>query len=1221
MIRCCSLFPIASFSTISWRIAVSFFLRHRFPIHFLRRQLVGCAIGILCLTGSMVSAQENEKPGDRKVDFNRDIKPIFSDRCYQCHGPDKGSRKAGFRLDDPKSAIGKADSGERPIVPGDPDSSEIMFRITADEGEGDLMPPESSHKPRLTDREVAKIRTWIQEGAEFEEHWAFVAPIRPEIPKRTSEWGTDTIDRFVAAKMFENGLTPSAPATRSKLIRRLTLDLTGLPPTPAETKAFVDDPDENAYEKVVDRLLASPRYGEHMARYWLDAVRYADTHGLHFDNYREIWPYRDWVIRAFNENLDWARFTEMQIAGDLLSNPTREDLIASGYNRLHVTTNEGGSILEEVYVRNVVDRVATTGTVFLGLSVGCAQCHDHKFDPISARDFYSLFAFFNNLDANPMDGNAKSHAPVLQISTPEVQAALAAVDRKIESLNNSASTTSAELKGTVAAWTKKWEQRLAMMWNPLTPLTAKSTHGATLSIDPQRQTITASGSNPEQETYEVVFKTEDTGLTALKLDALVGESGFSGRSSIGNSILTEIQAEIRPATGDAPYRPLEFKSATAGYSRDDYQVGRAIDKQFHKTLGWGIGSTAINRNQSAIFSTDRPFGFDGGTLIRVRLFFNSEHEQHSFGKFRISATNEGSMATHRVSEWKQLGPLEMSPGQKAYRHDFGPETNVDLEKTYLIGKKKHSWEPRPKWVDGKVHLFPQATTGATYLYREIDSPDERLMTLHLGSDDAIRVWLNEKIVHEKNVARGVAANQDRVLLTLRPGTNRLLLKIVNFGGATGFYYSAPAVVSTAPDAGLQDILRVPAAERTGTQKNSLVDHLRQFDESLRKIKFEVDALRQEKVKIAAKTPTTLIMKERKQIKPAYLLKRGSYDQPDKELGPLPRAVPGFLPPLSKDAPQNRLGLARWLTAKENPLMARVTVNRFWQQFFGSGIVATSDDFGSQGSPPSHPELLDWLAIEFRESGWNVKKLVKRIVMSDTYCQDSTLTAERLKRDPKNVWLSRGPRYRLDAEVLRDQALAVSGLLHHQLGGQGVKPPQPAGIWKAVGYVGSNTSVFKADQGKEKVHRRSIYTFWKRTAPPPQMSIFDAPTREECVIRRERTNNPLQALALLNDPQYFEAARHLAERIVQDAALKSPVERAKQMFFLATQRSPRIDEIQVLETTFREQKAVFEKDAVAAKTLLQVGAFPPPQSIEPAELAAWTVVANVILNLDEVISKQ
>ncbi len=992
----------------------------------------------------MPKAEEDVEPEPQdslpsKIEFNRHVRPILSENCFTCHGPDAKKRKARLRLDDAQSALAEREGYSSPaIVPGKPHKSELYRRITADDP-ADRMPRSTTGK-RLAPRQIELLRRWIEQGAEYEGHWAFIPPKRPPLPKlNKADWPRNEIDHFILARLEKEGLAPSAEADRRTLIRRVTLDLTGLPPTRAEVDAFVADQGPNAYEKLVDRLLGSPRFGEHMARFWLDAARYGDTHGLHLDNYREIWPYRDWVIGAFNRNLPFDRFVTEQLAGDLLRDPTRDQLVATGFNRCHVSTNEGGSIAEEVYVRNVLDRVTTTGTIFLGLTFECARCHDHKYDPLSSKDFYQFFAFFNSLDGPAMDGNKKDPAPVVKVPTPEEEAKLAELRQSIRRIEGRLTGPVAELDARQAAWEAELAEKL------------RSESAASLTLGP----------------------------------------------------------------------------------------------------------------------------------------------------------------------WHSLGPFAAANSKEAFTTAFPPEKQIELEKTYPVqqgndGKLK--WVRRPKWVDGQVHTL-SGENAATYVYRTIAAPDARQITLLLGSDDTITVWLNGRQVLAKEVYRGVAPDQEKLTVQLRAGENRLLMKICNAGGEYGFYFGkigdelAPAEVARA--------VKIAPQQRSDAQRTVLRDHYRRRHwPKWKELDAERARLQKQEKQLDDSLPTTLVFRELPQPREAFILKRGEYDQHGEKVG---RDTPAALAPMAKDLPRNRLGLAKWLLDPDHPLTSRVAVNRLWQQCFGVGIVETSENFGQQGELPSHPELLDWLAVQFRADGWDVKKLIRRFVTSATYRQASHVTPELWQRDPGNRLLARGPRFRLDAEMLRDQALSVSGLLVEKLGGPGVKPPQPDGLWFAVGYSGSNTVRFKKDAGPEKVYRRSIYTFWKRTAPPPQMNTFDAPSRETCTVRRERTNTPLQALLLLNDPQYVEAARHLAELALEHAG-PTPEARAAYLFQRAAGRPPQKDDLADLLDVYRRQLDHYRASLEEAKKLIAVGESKPEASLDSAELAAWTVVANLILNLDEVITK-
>ncbi len=965
--------------------------------------------------------------------FAHQIRPILSDRCFECHGP--GAQESDLRLDTYEGAT------EWVITPGDAENSELLARVLSTDEEM-AMPPSHSHKPRLTEEEIDMLRQWINAGAEYEKHWAFTS-LSPSEQSESSQ----SIDIFIQDRLDSKGLKMQSKADRRTLARRLSLDLTGLPMSPEEVRQFVSSDNEDAYELLVDQLLESPHYGEHMARFWLDAVRYADTHGLHLDNYREIWLYRDWVVNAFNQNQPYDQFLVEQIAGDLLEDPTDEQLIATGFNRCHVTTNEGGSIKEEVHTRNVFERVDAYGTVCLGMTIGCAKCHDHKYDPISQEDYYSLFAFFNSIDGPEMDGNREDHAPILRYSSETLAAKTAKAHKKLKQLDESFMAPNDALDKAQADWQ----------------------------------------------------------------DMLLRH-----------------------------------------------------------------GASAITSKESA---------------------------------------NESSLI---VSEWYHVGPFE-DVARYIKGNDHGPEGKpINLDQEFRLNDgSKIRWKIRPEWVDGKNHDGLPGSTAANFLYREIMTFEETKIKVIFKTDDGVRVRLNGEPIFKKDLkAKGKNFKED-FELTLKPGRNELLIKVVNFKGNANFNFEIDQRTTVSREA--LNILGKPAED--WSEKDQLL--LRRVfrsqhtgDDNLKKLRTEFAQAELELARIEREIPTTLIYREKEKPQSAYVLLRGQYDQHGKQVE---RRTPPFLPPLAEDAPRDRMGLAKWTVSDENPLTARVAVNRFWQQFFGNGLVSTSEDFGSQGAPPTHPELLDWLASDFVENGWDIKRLVKQIVMSSTYRQQSAAPAELWKVDPKNNLLARGPRHRLDGETLRDQALTVSGLLVPQLGGPPVKPPQPSGLWKTVAYSESNTREFTADDEPEEIHRRSLYTFHKRTAPPPQMQDFDGPTRESCSVRRERTNTPLQALLLMNDPQYLEAARVLAERVLQTAST-SDEKRIERLFELCVSRLPTEKEIAIISSAIANEKEFYANRTEAASALISVGLNPPMEKIDPAELAAWTLAASTILNLDEVVTK-
>ena len=993
-------------------------------------KLITAAI-TLALFGFGVAAAAS----DDALDFANEVRPLLSDRCFGCHGP--GHQESGLRIDTFDGAT------EWAIEPGDAESSEVIARVeTSDE---DLrMPPADSDMEPLSEEEIALLRRWIDSGAEYEAHWAFAPLEKPAEPETTAS--ESPIDGYLSERLEEEGLEWLPEADRHTLIRRVGFDLTGLPPTPEQVSEFLADTAPGAYERLVDRLLDSPRYGEHMARFWLDAVRYADTHGKHYDNYREIWPYRDWVVRSFNANKAYDEFLTEQLAGDLLPNPSRDQLIATGFNRCNMTTNEGGTIEKEVYTDNVRDRTDAFGTVVLGLTVACAKCHDHKYDPIKQKDYYSLFAFFNSLDGGSKDLNRKDHAPAMRVSTPEH-------DSKVAILEQAAKDRRADLYAdnpAIDATQPAWEQTLSGLSDP-------AIRGGILS-------------GPLVEASDWLF---------------------------------------------------------AG--------------PFKAHVRWQI---------------------EKGT---------SPPEKGAF---------------KRDQTWK-----------KSDQTDFG-------------------WVRHGEWIDGQSHQLVMGRMSAGVLYRTltVEEPTEIEVALH--SDDMVRVHLNGEVQHTRTEPRKASDVPERVKLKLEPGENALMVRIGNYEKGSEFNFQF--LGATVLPAEAMTIVRTPADDRTDEQRADLRRTFREKHGSPETREHRKRLFDAEMAAFLAQeaTPTTLVFREREKPRDAFVLNRGDYDNEGEKVE---RATPGFLPPFPEGATRDRLGLARWATSPENPLPARVAVNRFWQQIFGVGLVKTADDFGSQAEPPSHPELLDWLAYEFVESGWDIRAMMKRLVMTRAYRQQSAAPAELWERDPENRLLARGPRFRLDGETLRDQALSLSGLLVNRMGGPPVRPPQPSGLWKAVAYQGSDTRVFVADKTHDKVHRRSLYTFHKRTSGPPQMLVFDGPTRESCTVRRERTNTPLQALLLMNDPQYVEAARALAQRVLSEAP-ESPESQAAWLIELTTSRPAKAVEIDELVRAVAEERERYESEPAAAEGLVSVGIAPSADTLDKAELAAWTVAANLVLNLDEVVSK-
>jgi len=994
------------------------------------------------------------RAGGGQGEVAREARHILSENCFACHGPDEKQRKAGLRLDQPNRAV----------VPGDILASSLVQRIGKPHGDPLAMPPAMSQKT-LTQEQAQVLRRWIGEGAGYTKHWSLVAPTRPALPLAAK----NPIDAFVQARLAKERLAFSPEATKRVLIRRVSLDLTGLPPKPERVAAFLADTRPDAYERLVDELLASPHYGERMAIGWLDLARYADTHGYHIDPHRDMFRWRDWVIEAFNTNKPYDQFTVEQLAGDLLPNATREQKIATGFNRNHPINFEGGAIPEEYLTAYVADRVDTTATAFLGLTLRCAQCHDHKYDPFTQKDYYQLFAYFNNNDDVGLDGTQGNARPFIKAPYPEQEQRLSALESQLKALEGQ---IAAKESGPVSVPTL-----LASDWDKQLSVGLKS-HLRALGTDP--------------------------GIVS-------GAIRFDGTNA-----------------------------------RDYLGVG-----EFEKDQAFSYGCWVWpDGGSQALFSRmDNSLGVRGWDLYLA----------------------DGQPMAHFIHNWPD----------DAFRADSNERI------------------PMGKWS----HLF------VTY-----DGS---------GKKEGIKLYINGRSV-------GITMGADTLKSAIKVN------KPLRLGGrdqATGFkgklddirlyerVLTPQEVALLAETDPLRPVLAQPAEARSPEQKKTLARFaLRARDPDYQKLVEAQRTATEEKAGIEKDIPTTMVMEERKDRRPTFLLERGQYDKPRERVE---SGLPALFTP-TPSAPNTggtggRLKLARWLVSTENPLTARVAVNRLWQQFFGIGLVKTSENFGVQGEAPSHPELLDWLAVEFRESGWDVKRLVRLLVTSQTYKQASQVTPELLKKDPENRLLARAPRLRLPAELVRDQALAVSGLLVPKIGGPSVKPYQPAGLWEEMSFKGNfSAQTYEQDHG-EKLYRRSMYTFWKRTVPPPSLQTFDAPEREFCIVRRSATNTPLQALVLLNDPTYTEASRKLAERVLRDS-IPSASQRIAHLYSLVLARAPRPEETKLLLEVVNRQSSAFRKDPARAQKLLMVGESPTDPRFDPVELAAWAVVSSTVLNLDEAITR-
>ncbi len=991
------------------------------------------------------------------VDFNRDIRPILADACFHCHGPDPDSRKADVRLD---TAAGVFE-GDAPVIDRENlADSELLYRITTKEAD-EVMPPPENHR-QLEPREVELLKRWVEEGAEWQSHWAFEKPEKPDPPQVQNEsWPRNDLDRFVLARLESAGLKPAREADPRTLVRRLALDLTGLPPEPHLVEAFANDPNDEAWEALIDSMLESPAYGEHRARYWLDAARYGDTHGLHFDNYREMWPYRDWVVQAFNRNQPFDEFTIEQLAGDLLENPSREQLIATGFQRCNITTNEGGTIVEENLANYAADRVQTLGWVYMGLTTNCAQCHDHKFDPITTKDYYAMAAFFRNTTQGGLDGNVKDgRGPAMTVPSDKDVARWDALPNEIAEAKKRRDAYKANAEEPF----RKWLQTFTLeSLDNLLPSEALEFH--------QSETVTVKEGNIQS---------------------------FKDAGNVQNA---------KPFTVSLWVKPKNVRQNASAVAR----MGVANDYR-----GWDVWQ-------------------------------------------------EGKrLGMHLINKWPAHAIKVMSKGEIL---------------------KPNQWT--------HITLIWDGSSKAKGIRLAVDGVDQPL--------DVKNDSLKPEQSVETNVPLSIGSRS-------QGSAWRGEVKDVRFYNTN---LDGKAIVALAQVDALRKALASPE-EKPSDQL--LTFYLQTEDKTYGELQATLSGLEKEREAIRNRSPITHIQKEKEGSAMANILMRGQYDKVGEEVA---ANTPEAFFPMPEDAPRNRLGLAQWLVSPENPLTSRVTVNRFWQEIFGHGLVVTTEDIGIMGALPSHPQLLDWLAVTFQENGWDVKQLFKTIFMSATYRQAARTTAEKLEKDPHNALLSRGPRFRMDAEMVRDYALAVSGTLSPKMGGPSTRPYQPEGIWDVVGLPGGDTRNYVQDKG-EGLYRRTLYNFWKRMAPPPNLEAFNAPSREVCTVRRERTNTPLQALVTLNDPQFVEAARRLAER----ALGKSEDDRQvlDYLFRRVLLRPLRNEERVILQNSLTDLLAFYREHQDEAKALIAVGDSAASKDLAPSRLAAWTMLTNQVLNLDETLNK-
>jgi hypothetical protein len=1046
---------------------------------------------VLAATAPVLAADPGEP-----LSFNADIRPILVENCFSCHGADSAGRKADLRLDQRDQAV---ENGS--IVPGDPDSSVMLDRIFSDDPEEVMPPPET--KKSLTAEQKAVLIRWIKEGAEYQAHWSFIPPTKPAPPPVKHEaWAKNPIDRFILARLEAKGLAPAPEADRRTLARRAAFDVTGLPPDPAAVEAFVADTRPDAYERYLESLFASPEWGEHRGRHWLDYARYADTHGIHFDNEREMWTFRQWVVEAFNKNLPFDRFTELQLAGDLVdlgpdapTDAVLEARIGSGFNRCNMTTNEGGIIDEEYVVLYARDRTETTATVWMGLTVGCAVCHDHKFDPVSAKDFYALSAFFNNTTQGPRDGNVKNTPPILPVPLPEDRARLAELERALPGA-----------KQAVAA-------RRQAAQADFEAFLAKATPASVAAALPT-----------------------DTPLVSLPLAE--GAGSKTHVSLLGKQMDLPLSPKTSWQAGPAgkPAVTLDGKAAELA-SAGDFEH----DQPF--TISFWI----------------RPPANDSAYAVAARM--DDKAEYRGWDAFVQSRR----VSMHMVHAWPDDAFKVVAEAQLPA--DAWTRVTLAYDGSGKAEGVKVYYDGKPQKLGFETNKFKR---------NSIKTPVPLTIGSRTPGSSAHGVGLAEFVIH-------------------------------------GRALSEAEVRGASLAATLAEIVKLPPAERAKAAAGLYDWWLGSQDEAFVAATKAATAVESEIAAIRGRGTIAHVMAEKPQPPMAHILDRGEYDKRKEQVT---ADTPAALPAFPANLPRNRLGLAKWLLAAEHPLTARVTVNRFWQEVFGTGLVKTAGDFGITGDLPSHPELLDWLAVDFRESGWDVKRLFKQMLTSAAYRQAAITTPEKIAADRDNRLLSRGPRFRMDAEMIRDQALAASGLLVRKVGGRSVRPYQPEGVWEAVAMPESNTKRYVPDTG-EDLYRRSLYWFWKRSAPPASLDIFNAPAREICTVKRERTNTPLQALVTLNDPQFVEANRALA-----DLALEQPGDDAARFDFVARRllaRPLEVDEREVVGASLARLAEHYAAHPDDAAKLVAVGAS-KARSADLPRLAAWTMLVNQLSNLDEVLCK-
>lgn len=1049
---------------------------------------IGWSLAALAVWVSASGAVSQTTRQPAKLDFSRDVLPILSDKCFVCHGPDSGSRQAGLRLDNPESAFAERGEGRYAIVPGNPKKSLLVERIHNADAP---MPPAVSGKT-LSEPEKKILERWISEGAEYGKLWSFQpVPKSVPVPKSDSRWPRDPIDRFILSRMTAQGLSPSKPASRERWLRRVTLDLTGLPPAESEIASFLQDKGAGAYEKVVDRLLASPRFGERMAVEWLDAARYSDSYGYQSDLLSPTWPYRDWVVRAFNANMPYHHFLMRQLAGDLLAGATRDDILATAFNRLHRQSNEGGSIPLEFKTIYAADRVDTFGTAMLGLTLGCARCHDHKFDPVTQREYYQLFAYFNNIDEYGLLLSTEVvPTPSILLPTPVQEAKRKELLEQIKALN---------------VGRRGLMQFLNWIWDKpdVSSFKGPSLRLSLDSLDSGKFVNAEGGAS---------FG-EPVGAPAM----VPGQKGL-GLSLSGDNGLT-----VRALPAKERYDAFTWTF----WLKDTLQVPEPV-VVLHRTGGTDVGFCGFDLMLEDGYLTARVMRHWPGNAISIR-----------------------TVKRIRRNEWTHIGwsydGSSRASGLRLYLNGVEAQTEVLADSVW-------------KRINAYGDLGPSVGDW---------SFGQRFRDLGFKGGMLDEVTFSDRSISEVEVAQ-------------------------LFDGHS-----------------LDDAIRDPKAHQTELYEF----HMASLNDGTASVRKEIRRLYEELIQVEEGILEVSVMQEAEKEIPAYVLARGQYDAPRTEQTRVKRGTPAALPKLAAKGDNNRLALAEWLVRDDHPLTSRVAVNRLWQMLFGVGLVETSENFGIQGSRPTHPELLDYMARAFMDSGWDVKKMLRRLVLSSTYRQDSSFTQTSLSKDPLNHFYARGPSRRLTAEMARDTVLAASGLMDDRIGGPPVNPYQPAGIWRENNTMSPE---FVQSKGKD-LYRRSLYSTWKRTTPVPSMMTFDATSREACTVRRPSTSTPLQALVLLNDVQFVEAARALAERALGVGG--GPLAQISYAFAQLAGRNPDKEEAAILLRMLGEQRSLFKDDPQGAARLIAMGESKRSDSVNPVELAAMTVTVQAVLNSDAVMWKR